>query len=92
MPMSPKLRATLAMMKDVAGEGEEIAGANWFSEMREVLKAALDANGVLPMDGGNGNQFGGMNGRFLLRGVLEFLTEFRFEKSGSRNGAELGFR
>ena len=49
-------------------------GGNWFSEMREVLKPSPDANGVLPVDGGSG-QFGGMNGRFFLRGVLEFLDE-----------------
>lgn len=50
-------------------------GANWFSEMRVVQKSTPDANGVLPIDGGNGGQFGGMNGRFFLRGVLEFLDE-----------------
>jgi hypothetical protein len=50
-------------------------GGNWFSEMREVLKSAPDAGGALPIDGGNGGQFGGLNGRFFLRGVLEFLDE-----------------
>lgn len=49
-------------------------GGNWFSEMREVLKPAVDAKGILPIDGGSG-QFGGMNNRFFLRGVLEFITE-----------------
>ena len=50
-------------------------GANWFSEMRAVTKSAPDANGTLPIDGGNGGQFGGLNGRFFMRGVLEFLDE-----------------
>ena len=49
-------------------------GGNWFSEMREVLKPSPDKNGYLPIDGGSG-QFGGMNNRFFLRGVLEFITE-----------------
>jgi len=49
-------------------------GGNWFSEMREVMTAASDANGTLPIDGG-ANQFGGMNNRFFMRGVLEFLDE-----------------
>ena len=50
-------------------------GGNWFSEMRAVLKPSPDPNGTLPIDGGNGGQFGGINGRFFLRGVLEFLDE-----------------
>ncbi len=49
-------------------------GANWFAEMREVQAAAPDAEGVLPVDGGSG-MFDGMNDRFFLRGVLEFLDE-----------------
>jgi hypothetical protein len=49
-------------------------GGNWFSEMREVTAAAPDANGTLAIDGGSG-QFGGLNNRFFLRGVLEFLDE-----------------
>lgn len=49
-------------------------GANWFAEMREVLAASPDAEGVLPVDGGSGG-FGGMNDRYFLRGVLEFLDE-----------------
>lgn len=49
-------------------------GGNWFSEMRAVRAASPDARGVLPVDGGSG-QFGGMNDRFFLRGVLEFLDE-----------------
>lgn len=49
-------------------------GANWFSEMREVLQPSPDSNGVVQVDGGSGG-FGGMNDRFFLRGVLEFLDE-----------------
>jgi hypothetical protein len=49
-------------------------GGNWFSEMRTAKAASPDARGVLPIDGGSG-QFGGMNGRFFVRGVLEFLDE-----------------
>lgn len=49
-------------------------GCDWFSEMRAVLKPAPEANGTLPIDGG-GDQFGGINGRFFIRGVLEFLDE-----------------
>jgi hypothetical protein len=50
-------------------------GGNWFSEMREVLKPVADATGALPVDGGRGDQFGGLNGRIFLRGVLELLDE-----------------
>ena len=49
-------------------------GANWFSEMREVTAVSPNAEGVLPIDGGSA-QFGGMNHRFFIRGVLEFLDE-----------------
>jgi hypothetical protein len=49
-------------------------GANWFSEMREVLAAAPDAQGLLPLDGGSGG-LNGMNERFFLRGVLDLLDE-----------------
>ncbi len=49
-------------------------GANWFSEMREVLAATPDKDGLLPIDPGSG-LFEGMNQRFFLRGVLEFLDE-----------------
>ena len=49
-------------------------GANWFSEMRTVLAASPNEDGILPIDPGSG-LFGGMNHRFFLRGVLEFLDE-----------------
>jgi Right handed beta helix region len=49
-------------------------GGNWFSEMRAVLAESPDAQGVLPVDSGSG-QFGGMNDRIFLRGVLDFLDE-----------------
>jgi hypothetical protein len=49
-------------------------GGDWFSEMREVLDAKPDADGLLKVDGGS-QQFGGMNNRIFLRGVLEFLDE-----------------
>lgn len=49
-------------------------GANWFAEMREVRAASPDAQGVLPIDGGSGG-LNGMNERFIVRGVLEFLDE-----------------
>ncbi|MCY3020204.1 MAG: carbohydrate-binding protein [Planctomycetota bacterium] len=49
-------------------------GANWFAEMRAVLKGTADAGGVLPVDEGSG-QCGGMNGRLYMRGVLEFHDE-----------------
>jgi len=48
-------------------------GGNWFSEMRGVT--SFDpASGRLNFDGGSGN-FNGLNSRFFVRGVLEFLTE-----------------
>lgn len=50
-------------------------GNNWFSEMREVLAAKPDAEGKLKVDAGQSAQFGGMNDRFFLRGILEFLDE-----------------
>lgn len=50
-------------------------GVNWFGEMRTVLMSTPDANVNLPVDEGNGGQFGGINGRIYLRGVLEFPDE-----------------
>jgi len=49
-------------------------GANWFAEVREVLSANPDSDGRLKVDGGSG-LFGGMNHRFAVCGVLEFLDE-----------------
>jgi hypothetical protein len=49
-------------------------GGNWFSEMREPTGFNAET-GVLSVDAGRSGQFGGMNGRFVVRGVLEFLDE-----------------
>lgn len=49
-------------------------GANWFGEVREVLTPKPNANKNLRIDPGAGTH-GGMNERFFLRGVLEFLDE-----------------
>lgn len=49
-------------------------GGNWFSEMR--APAGFDpATNTLAFEAGNGAQFGGINTRFFVRGVLEFLDE-----------------
>lgn len=49
-------------------------GGDWFSEMR--APTGFDAStGVLSVDPGQGAQFGGMNNRFVVRGVLELLDE-----------------
>ena len=46
-------------------------GANWFSEMREVVK---HEGGLLTVDAGSGG-FGGLNNRIYVRGVLALLDE-----------------
>jgi hypothetical protein len=49
-------------------------GGNWFSEMR--APTGFDpATSTLSVDPGQGAQFGGMNARFFVRGVLELLDE-----------------
>jgi hypothetical protein len=49
-------------------------GGNWYGEVREVLDPKPNGDKNLRIDPGSG-MFGGMNERFFLRGVLDFLDE-----------------